>query len=37
MDWAPYAQEELYSPQKPGFTILYFLPNGVVRADCNGI
>lgn len=37
MDWAPYAQEELYSPQKPGFTVLYFLPNGVVRADTNGV
>jgi predicted phosphodiesterase len=37
MDWAPYAQEALYQPQKPGFTILYFLPDGTVRVDTNGI
>lgn len=37
MNWAPYAQEELYSPQKPGFSVLYFLPDGKVRADTNGV
>jgi hypothetical protein len=37
MGWAPYAQEQLYSPQKPGFSILYFLPDGKVRVDPNGI
>lgn len=37
MDWAPYAQEQLYSPQKPGFSILYFPPDGSVRVDTNGI
>jgi hypothetical protein len=37
MDWAPYAQEQLYSPQKPGFSILYFPDDGTVRVDTNGI
>lgn len=37
MDWAPYAQEALYSPQKPGFSQLFFMPDGKVRVDTNGI
>lgn len=37
MGWAEYAQEELYSPQKPGFSVLYFMPDGTVRDDTNGI
>ena len=37
MDWARYAQEKTYTPQKPGFAILYFLPDGKVRVDTNGI
>lgn len=37
MDWAPYAQEALYTPQKPGFTILYFPDDGTVRVDTNGL
>lgn len=37
MDWAPYAQAELYTPQKPGFSILYFPPDGKVRVDTNGL
>ncbi len=37
MDWAEYAQEELYTPQKSGFSVLYFPGNGVVRADTNGL
>ena len=37
MDWARYAKAELYSPQKPGFAILYF-PNGEeTRVDINGL
>lgn len=37
MGWARYAQKELYTPQKPGFSMLYFLKDGMVRADINGI
>lgn len=37
MDWARYAQAELYTPQKPGFSILYFPPDGKVRVDINGL
>lgn len=37
MGWAEYAQEELYTPQKPGFSALYFLADGTVRADINGL
>ena len=37
MDWARYAQAELYSPQKPGFSILYFMADGKVRVDTNGL
>ncbi len=37
MGWARYAQRELYQPQKPGFAMLYFLEDGSVRADINGI
>lgn len=37
MEWAQYAQEALYSPQKPGFSVLYFLKNGDIRADTNGV
>ncbi len=37
MDWARYAQAELYTPQKPGFSILYFPSDGKVRVDINGI
>lgn len=37
MDWASYAQAELYTPQKPGFTVLYFPPDGTVRVDTNGV
>lgn len=36
MSWAEYAQQELYTPQKSGFTSLFFLPDGTVRADING-
>jgi len=36
VDWAHYAQAELYSPQKPGFSILYFPGDGTVRVDTNG-
>jgi hypothetical protein len=37
MDWARYAKAELYAPQKPGFSVLYFPADGGVRADINGI
>ncbi len=37
MDWADYAKAELYTPQKPGFTILHFTPGGDVRVDTNGL
>lgn len=37
MGWAEYAQEELYNPQKPGFSALYFMADGTVRDDTNGI
>lgn len=37
MNWAPYAQEALYTPQKPGFTVLYFPDDGTVRVDTNGL
>ncbi len=37
MDWARYAQAELYQPQKPGFSVLYFPPDGKVRVDTNGL
>lgn len=37
MGWAPYAQEALYAPQKPGFTVLYFPGDGSVRVDTNGV
>ena len=37
MGYAKYAQEALYSPQKPGFSQLFFLPDGTVRVDPNGL
>ena len=37
MGYAKYAQEALYSPQKPGFSSIFFLPDGKLRADCNGL
>ena len=37
MDYPKYAQEALYSPQKPGFSQLFFLPDGKVRVDPNGL
>lgn len=37
MGYASYAQEELYSPQKPGFSQLFFMPDGKVRVDPNGL
>ncbi len=37
MDWADYAKAELYTPQKPGFSILYFMSDGKVRVDTNGL
>lgn len=37
MNWPRYAQAELYTPQKPGFTILYFPEAGGIRVDTNGM
>ena len=37
MNWARYAQAELYAPQKPGFSVLYFPPDGKIRVDINGL
>lgn len=37
MEWARYARRELYTPQKPGFTVLYFPNDGSVRTDTNGL
>ena len=37
MRWARYAREALYTPQKPGFSILYFPPDGTLRVDTNGL
>ncbi len=37
MQWARYARKALYAPQKPGFTILNFYPNGDVDANTKGI
>lgn len=37
MGWARYAQRELYTPQKPGFSILYFPSDGTIRVDTNGL
>lgn len=37
MDWARYAKRELYAPQKPGFSIIYFPQGEPPRVDCNGI
>jgi len=37
MNWANYAQAELYSPQKPGFSIIYVLANGKIEVNTNGL
>ena len=37
MQWARYARKALYAPQKPGFTILNFYPDGSVDANTKGI
>ena len=36
MRWANYARQELYTPQKPGFTILEFHEDGNISVDANG-
>ena len=37
MNWASYAQAELYSPQKPGFSIIYVLADGRIEVNTNGL
>ena len=36
MGWARYAQRELYTPQKPGFSIVSFFADGHMEPDISG-